>query len=188
MDPLIWAGLLLLVGLVLIMTEVFVPSGGILGVLSFTAVVAAIAMAFFQGGALAGLLFLLAALIAVPLILPDPPIGRRLLASVPSAEEVLPDDAERRALRELVGKVGRAQTQMLPSGAVEIDGRTIDAVSDGMPIEPGQPVRVVDVHGTRVTVRLVSEAAATAATSPARDDVMAQTIDQLGLDPFDPLA
>jgi membrane-bound ClpP family serine protease len=195
MDPLIWAGLLLLVGLALIMTEVFIPSGGVLGVLSFTAVVAAIAMAFLQGGALPGLLFLLAALIAVPTILavafqwlPDTAIGKRLLAAVPSAEEVLPDDDERRALRELVGKVGRAQTSMLPSGAVQIDGRTIDAVSEGMPIEPGQPVRVVDVHGTRVTVRLVTEEAAAASPTPARDDVMAQTIDQLGLDPFDPLA
>jgi membrane-bound ClpP family serine protease len=194
MDPLIWAGLLLLVGLVLIMIEVFLPSGGILGVLSFTAVVSAIALAFFQGGALPGLLFLLAALIAVPTILavafqwlPDTAVGKRLLATVPSAEEVLPDDDERRALRELIGKTGRAQTSMLPSGAVEIDGRTIDAVSDGMPIEPGQPVRVVDVHGTRVTVRLVSGEAA-AASPTSRDDVMAQTIDQLGLDPFDPLA
>jgi membrane-bound ClpP family serine protease len=195
MDPLIWAGLLLFVGLALIMTEVFIPSGGVLGVLSFTAVVAAIAMAFLQGGALPGLLFLLAALLAVPTILavgfqwlPDTAIGKRLLAAVPSAEEVLPDDDERRALRELVGKIGRAESRMLPSGAVLIDGRTIDAVSDGMPIEPGQPVRVVDVHGTRVTVRQVTEEAAAAAPPTSRDDVMAQTIDQLGLDPFDPLA
>ena len=88
----------------------------------------------------------------------------------------------------MVGQIGRAQTRMLPSGAVEIDGRTIDAVSDGMPIEPGQPVRVTEVHGTRVTVRLVSEAAAAASPAASNDDVMAQTIDKLGLGPFDPLA
>ena len=100
--------------------------------------------------------------------LPDTAVGKRLLATVPSADEVLPDDDERRALRELVGRTGRAQTRMLPSGAVEIDGRTIDAVSDGMPIEPGQPVRVVDVHGTRVTVRV--PVAPAPPTRPARDE------------------
>lgn len=195
MDPLVWAGLLLLVGLVLIMTEVFVPSGGILGVLALTSIVVAIVLAFWQSGAMAGFMFVLVSLIAVPTILffafqwlPDTPIGRRLIPEAPSSDEVLPDDEERRMLRELVGKVGRAESSMLPSGAVRIEGRTIDAVSDGMPIEPGQPVRVVEVHGTRVTVRRVTEEAAAAApSSKDNDDVLAQTIDKLGLDPFEPL-
>ena len=71
----------------------------------------------------AGFLFVLVALIAVPTVLvlafqwlPDTAVGKRLLASLPTSEEVMPDDDERRALRELVGKVGRAQTRMLPSG------------------------------------------------------------------------
>jgi membrane-bound ClpP family serine protease len=196
MDPLVWAGLLLLVGLALIMTEVFVPSGGILGVLALTSIVVAIVLAFWQSGAMVGFMFVLVSLIAVPLILffafqwlPDTPIGRRLIPVAPSSDEVLPDDEERRMLRELVGKVGRAESSMLPSGAVLIEGRTIDAVSDGMPIEPGQPVRVVEVHGTRVTVRRVTEAAAAAAAPNPRDndDILAQTIDKLGLDPFEPM-
>lgn len=195
MDPLVWAGLLLLLGLALVMTEIFVPSGGVLGVLAFTSIVAAIVMAFLKAGAFAGFMFVLVSIIAVPVILvvafqwlPDTAVGKRLLANVPTSEEVLPDDEERRALRELVGKVGRASSPMLPSGAVQVEGRLIDAVSDGMPIEPGQPVRVLQVNGTRVTVRLVTEEAAAAAPTPKNDDVLAQTIDQLGLDPFDPLA
>jgi membrane-bound serine protease (ClpP class) len=195
-DPLIWAGLLLILGLALVMTEVFVPSGGILGVLAFIAIVAAIAMAFLRGGVFPGFMFVLVSLIAVPTILffafqwlPDTAVGKRLLAAVPTPEEVLPDDDERRALRELVGKVGRAKSRMLPSGAVQIEGRTIDAVSDGFPIEPGQAVRVTEVSGTRVTVRLVTEEAVGAAPAAKTDDVLAQTIDKLGLDPFqDPLA
>jgi membrane-bound ClpP family serine protease len=195
MDPLVWAGLLLLLGLALVLTEVFIPSGGILGVVSFTAIVAAIALAFIKSGVVAGFLFVLVSLIAVPTVLvlafqwlPDTAVGKRLLASIPTAEEVMPDDAERRALRELVGKVGRAQTRMLPSGAVRIEGRTIDAVSDGMPIEPGQPVRVVEVHGTRVTVRQVTEETAAKIPATKGEDVLAQTIDKLGLDPFEPMA
>jgi membrane-bound serine protease (ClpP class) len=195
-DPLIWAGLLLLVGLALVMTEVFIPSGGILGVLAFIAIIAAIVMAFMRGSALAGFMFVLVSLVAVPTILmlafhwlPDTAVGKRLLAAVPTSDEVLPDDEQRRALRELVGKIGHAKSRMLPSGAVQIEGRTIDAVSDGFPIEPGQPVRVIEVTGTEVTVRLVSEEAATAAPAAKSEDVLSQSIDKLGLDPFeDPLA
>ena len=38
---------MLLLGLALVMTEVFVPSGGILGVLAFTAIVVAIYFIFY---------------------------------------------------------------------------------------------------------------------------------------------
>jgi membrane-bound serine protease (ClpP class) len=165
-------------------------------VLALTSIVVAIVLAFLQSGATAGFLFVLVSLIAIPTVLflafqwlPETAVGRRLLAEVPSSDEVLPDDEERRALRELVGKVGRAETRMLPSGAVLIEGRSIDAMSEGMPIDPGQPIRVIEVHGTRVIVRPVTEEAAAAAPSQTNsDDVLAQTIDKLGLDPFEPLA
>ena len=54
-------------------------------------------------------------------------MGKRLLPTIPTAEEVLPDNEERRRLRQLVGRVGRAKSKMLPSGAVVIDGQMIDA-------------------------------------------------------------
>ena len=94
MDPLVWAGLLLLVGLALIMTEVFVPSGGVLGVLALSSIVVAIVLAFWQSGVTAGFMFVLVSLIAVPTILffafqwlPETPIGRRLIPEAPSATE-----------------------------------------------------------------------------------------------------
>jgi hypothetical protein len=40
---------------------------------------------------------------------------------------------------------------------VEIDGRTVDCVSEGMPIEAGQIVKVIDVRGVRVVVRAVDD-------------------------------
>src|SRR5690606_37313732 len=114
--------------------------------------------------------------------LPDTPVGRRLLASIPTAEEVMPDSEERRRLRQMVGKVGRAKSKMLPSGAVEIEGHVVDAVSQGIPIEIGQSVRVIEVRGNLVVVLPVDE------MQPAersQDDVLSQTIESLGIDPFD---
>jgi membrane-bound ClpP family serine protease len=67
---------------------------------------------------------------------------------------------------------------MLPSGAVTIDGRTINAVSEGVPIDAGQRVRVIDVHGNRVVVRPVDDAS-------AGPDSLSRPIEAVGLDPFD---
>jgi membrane-bound serine protease (ClpP class) len=191
MDPIAWAIILLCLGLALTTLEFFVPSGGILGLLSVVALIAAIWMAF-KHGSWTGLAFVALVIMGVPVVLsmairvwPHTAMGRRLLLNVPTGEEVMPDTDIRRTLKSLVGKVGVAKSLMMPSGAVQIEGNTIDAVSEGEAIEPGQPVRVVEVRGTRVVV------------SPSRqqpplaksDDPLSQPIDSLGLDPFeDPLA
>jgi membrane-bound serine protease (ClpP class) len=198
MSPVFWASILLLVGLSLVMAEIFVPSGGVIGFLSFASIIAAIVMAFYQSGPTAGIMFLSVSCIAVPAVLaaafrllPSTPVGKRLLPEIPSPEDVLPDSEDRRRLRQLVGKVGRAKSKMLPSGAVMIDGHHIDAMSEGQPIEAEQPVRVVAVRGTMVVVRPVDEKSLDqTANAQARsdDDILSRPIDSLGLDPFeDPL-
>ena len=78
----------------------------------------------------------------------------------------------------LQGRVGVAKTKMLPSGAIIIDGTAYDAISDGMPIDPGEPVRVISVRANRVLVRpaTVQEAlenAAPGATPPPAPSAIA---------------
>jgi len=46
MEPLVWAALLLLLGMILVLLEVFVPSAGLLGFLSITAILSGIAWRF----------------------------------------------------------------------------------------------------------------------------------------------
>ena len=46
-------------------------------------------------------------------------------------------------LRDLVGKVGIANTDFRPSGKINIDGMAYDAISDGVFISKGSNVRVV---------------------------------------------
>lgn len=191
-NPLLWATMLMLVGLVLVILEIFVPSGGIIAFLAACSILASIIMAF-TFKPVAGMGFLLIACIAVPSslalafrFLPDTPVGKRLLPNIPTAEEVMPDNELRRFLRQVVGKTGRAKSKMLPSGAVEIEDHIVDAVSEGVPIEPGQLVRVLEVRGSYVVVRPLDE---TEQAKQEPDDVLSQPINTLGLDPFeDPLA
>ena len=191
MDPILWAALLLICAMTLVVLEVFIPSGGILGFLSAASAVASIVIAF-RSGPLAGLVFVVVAILGMPAaialafrILPDTPMGRRLLLRPPKANEVLPDDEKRRELLAMVGKIGKAKTMMLPSGAAIIEGQTVNALSEGMPIESGQAVRVIEVRGNRVVVRLVEDA-----TPSIRDDEgLDRPLDSLGLDSLeDPLS
>jgi membrane-bound ClpP family serine protease len=163
MDPWVWAILLLALGTGLAVAEVFFPSAGILGFLSAVTLVGAVVMGFYQGP-LAGALTLGAVVIGLPVMIvlafqywPKTAMGRRVLLVAPKSEDVLPDDADKQHVKTLIGRIGRAKSKLLLSGVITIDGRTVDAVSESMPVEVGQAVRVVQVRGLRVVVRPVAE-------------------------------
>ncbi len=172
MSPLLWITAMVLVGLALIVLEVFVPSGGVLGLLSVLALGAGVVTAFVEQGAAAGMLVLAGTFVAVPAVLvaafrwfPATPLGRRVLPPPPAADDVLPDLAERRHLRGLVGRRGRTEGELLPWGRVELDGHLFEAVSDGGPLAAGSPIEVSGVQGRSLVVR---QAAGVAAALPPR--------------------
>jgi len=183
MDPLIWGYILLAVGLILVVLEFFVPSGGVIGLSAFCCLVAAIVMAFRSSGGM-GLVFMTGAVLGVPLIIalgvqwwPYTPMGSRILLRNPTSAEVMPDTDD---MKSLLGKIGETRSLMMPSGAVEIDGKMVDAMSEGQVIELGQQVKVIDVRGMHVVVRPVSDAPAV--VHPRKDDMLSQSIESLGLD------
>lgn len=186
MEYWVWAVLLLAIGLSLSVMEVFLPSAGLIALLAACSIVASIVMAFRQGTG-AGLSVLAGALVAVPVAIiaalyywPKTAMGRRMLLTVPDTSEVLPDSPKQRYLKGLIGRTGQAKSKMLPSGAVVVDGRTIDAVSEGMPIEIGQWVRVIEVRANRVIVRPIDREDVSA------DDAnpLSRPIDTVSPDPF----
>ncbi len=185
-DPLTLAVLCLLLGCALIVLEVFIPSGGILSFFSVVAIVASLAMAF-RRDSTTGLSFLVMTMIAVPSVValafkfwPMTPMGKSFLGELPTEAEMQTDDPR----RELIGRVGIAKSTMLPSGSVTIDGRLIDAVSQGSAIEVGQAVVVVEVKGNRVVVRRADEQEAGLATVDP-SEILSKPIDELGLESFD---
>lgn len=192
MEPYIWPIMLLLLGVMLVFLEIFIPSGGILSVLAASSILASIGLAF-SDSMMTGSVMLLSATVLVPVAIsaavkwwPHTPLGKLILAKRPeSEEEVLPDTDEYHR-EKLIGKSGMAKSDLLPSGDVRVDGRVYDAVSNGMAINKGQLIRVVDVHTQRLVVRPLTDAEA-AHESP--EDVLSTPIDSLGIDPFeDPLA
>jgi membrane-bound ClpP family serine protease len=164
MNQMFWTVVLLGVGLLVMVLEVFIPSGGILGFISVVAIIASVVMAFVEQGPAIGMLFLTAAVVAVPSFLmmafrwfPRTPLGRRVLPPPPDASEVLPDSPLRKRARGTVGRRGRVVREMLPWGSVEIDGITLEAVSESGPLALGTIVEAVGVQGLGVVVRPVQE-------------------------------
>ena len=178
MTPLMWVAALVVVGLVALALEVFVPSGGVLGFLSVVALVAGVALAFVEQGPWFGTAVLAVTCLAVPLVLgvafrvfPETPLGRRVLPPPPRPDEVMPDADRRAALRAIVGRRGLATSELLPWGDVEIDGVGHEAVSEAGPIARGAAVEVVGTQATALVVRVAMESPARPSQAPRATSV-----------------
>ena len=184
-----WAILLLLIGCVLVVLEVFIPSGGIISILAGVAFITSILVAFWEGpttGPTTGLVFVGITIFAVPTLVilafkywPKTRMGKAFLGELPRENEVVPEDPR----RALLGRVGVARSKMLPSGAVEIDGQMVDAVSQGQAIEPGAYVVVVEVRANRVVVRSAGKDQRPSHPNPK--DILSRPIDELGIESLD---
>jgi membrane-bound serine protease (ClpP class) len=176
----IWALVLLGLGLIFLILEFFIPSSGSLAVMCALSLLAAIGIGF-AAGPWTGLLILLTVCLVVPSALvaavnwwPETPIGRMILIQRPkSSDDVLPETPAYRTMKDLVGRRGLAKGLMLPSGIVVIEGKSYDAVSEGTPIEAGQPILVVSVSTQRLIVRPDNTIRAELVAPPLPEDELA---------------
>jgi membrane-bound ClpP family serine protease len=158
MSTLAWPLLLLAFGLLLLIGEVFIPSGGLIGLLALSCLVLSLWKAFQQSTDL-GLKFLLADFLLMPLAMllavylwPRTPLAKRVFLRPPAREDIEASHANHR-LDHLVGQLGRALTPMRPSGLVDFDGRRLDGLSEDGLIPSGALVRAVRVRGGQLVVR-----------------------------------
>jgi membrane-bound ClpP family serine protease len=157
------AVILLLVGLCILVAEVFLPSGGILAVctiltLTVSAICAYNAWYIKYPAAWYGYLCLL--LVTIPsaiggafYLLPRTPMGKRVFLEAPSPEAVEPHVAETARLLKLVGEFGKTVTMLNPGGMVLVRGQRLHAFSEGLMVDPGISIEVLEVRGSRLLVR-----------------------------------
>lgn len=164
---LIWAFGLLAAAVVILVLELFLPSGGVLGLLSGALAVASV-VCFWRVSPGWGITSLAGLLILAPLVFtffvkvwPDTTMGRKMILAEDDSE------IERRAMEEseektredsLVGVQGKAVTDLRPVGVVLLDNQRVEALAEGAWIEAGQAVRVTHVEGTRIKVRAIVNA------------------------------
>lgn len=151
----LWAVLLLALGLGLILAEIFIPSMGVLSVLATACIAGSIAFAFGED-ARTGVRFLIAAAILVPAFIlvgfqlfPRTPMGRHMTAQGFSFENEPTADARD---RDLLGVEGEVTSPLRPAGHARLGERRVDVVSRGEAVEVGERVVVIEVRGNRVVV------------------------------------
>jgi membrane-bound ClpP family serine protease len=158
MSVLFWPSLFLFLGLLLLVVEVFIPSGGLIGLCAVACLVLCLWYAF-QQSIVMGAMFMLVDLVVLPLtaalafsLWSKSPLGRRFFLSPPSPEELAVSHADHH-LEHLVGRSGRAITPLRPSGHVEVDGRRADALAEEGFLTAGSTVMVMRVRSGQLVVR-----------------------------------
>jgi membrane-bound ClpP family serine protease len=143
--------------------EVFAGSGGILLGLSLAAVVLGVAMTFFvSNDPTIGLATLLGVFLGAPIlgsllvkIWPRTPLGRRMLMQAPQDDATVAQMPVNLELEHYRGRFGRAISSLRPSGVADFDGKRVDVLTEGGPVEPGEVIRCLEVRAGHVIVRRV---------------------------------
>ena len=147
----------------LVVAEVFIPSGGLLGACATICLMAGVVI-FFRHSAVAGWIGLVVALVMVPSllvmayrILPKTKFGRRVILMPPVRQrgDAITDTPE---LSKLLGRTGQVLTTMRPVGMCAFDGQRIECVAESGYVQRDKKVKVIRVEGTQITVRVVEEA------------------------------
>ena len=144
---------LLVIGYLLLLIEVFVTPGvGLLGLAGLACLGGGCVMAFVWYGAQKGSLLVvvtLAGATALLMVVPRTRFGRRMvhresLASARAGEA-----------RVEIGQMGTAESDLRPAGIACFGDQRESVVADGEFLAAGTPLRVADVHGSRVVVEAV---------------------------------
>lgn len=151
MTPATLAILLLLAGLVLLVAEMLLPSGGVLGVLAAVCLAASV-VACFRIDSRVGFGLLVAIVVAVPVggmlwmkVFPRTFAGRRMILG--------PVKSELRAPDVRVGQTGVAVSELRPTGVCEFGAERLEARAERGTIPAGARVRVVEIADHRPIVR-----------------------------------
>jgi membrane-bound ClpP family serine protease len=147
---------------ILIIAEVFVPSGGLISIFAFGCLVGGVVL-FFQQGTIFGWIGLVLAVIMIPAVLifayrlfPKTRFGKSVTLAPPEREigDAIPDSKE---LKKMLDAIGVVVTPLRPVGMCDFSGQRIECVAESGYVERGKKVRVIKIESTQLTVRMVQE-------------------------------
>jgi membrane-bound ClpP family serine protease len=154
MNPyLFWAILCLALAALIFLMELLLPSGGLLGFIATSALVAGVVL-LFKIDTTAGIIGAVVALIGLPVfailairLWPHTPVFRWLVLKSPQRADGNTEEAS------LVEAVGTALTELRPVGTCLIAGKRYDCISEEGVIVSGTRVRVVSADPFQIKVR-----------------------------------
>ncbi len=143
-----------LLGILVIIAEIFIPSLGVLTAIALGLLFYSLYLVFTTISNVAGMVFAGFDLLAIPIILV---LGLKILAVSPlslkkrlSSKEGVVSQAS--GLKEYRDKQGTSVTTLRPAGIALINGKRLDVVTDGDYIEANTPIIVTGVTGNQIIV------------------------------------
>ncbi|NMA84969.1 MAG: serine protease [Epulopiscium sp.] len=149
---------ILIIGIVLLTIEIFVPGFGIFGILGILAMVAGIVLT--AQNLWQGILMFLGMAVFLTTIFT---IFMRWVTQKQLYSSLILRDVGQKEKREyddmdyFIGKIGVAATPLRPSGHVDFNGVRLDVLSSGPFIPPGQKVIVTEVSENKIIVERLEE-------------------------------
>ena len=156
------ACILFLACALLILAEVFIPSGGLISVLAVICVIGGI-IACFHINPFVGFIGIIAAMIMIPgalyltyKFLPKTRFGKNVTLAPPErqAGDAVPDTME---LKEMLGEIGIVISPLRPVGMCNFSGQRLECVAESGYVDKGQKVKVIKIESTQLTVRLIED-------------------------------
>ena len=144
-----------LAGVIIIIAEIFLPSGGLLSLLAAGLFGYSLFIVFNDISTMAGTYFVLADLFIIPILVV---VGLKVLAQSPATlRATLSSDSgvvsQSPELESFLGCEGNSVSALHPGGTAIIDGKRVDVVSRGEYIEKARKLIVVEVTGNQIIVR-----------------------------------
>jgi membrane-bound ClpP family serine protease len=149
--------LLQVIGIMVIIAEIFIPSLGVLAVIALALLSYSLYIVFTSISTTAGIVFTGLDIIIVPLIVV---LGIKILAKSPlSLKRELSKQSgvvsQKEKLETYINMKGTAVTDLRPAGMAQINSQRVDVVTDGEYIEADTPVIVTGVAGNRIVVEAI---------------------------------
>src|SRR6185369_8076676 len=140
------------IAVVLFFLELFLPSGGLLGLLAAAALIAGIVLLFMKNTTW-GLVGALVTVVALPFVLglalklwPNTPIARWMTLRGDAGEDG-GGAATAAGAAALVGRTGKAMTDLRPIGTVVLEGQRVECLAEAGIIRAGATVKVIAADG-----------------------------------------
>ena len=148
-----------LLGMILIIVEVFLPGFGLPGIGGIVLVGAGVVMVGMHFGSLTavGTLLVIIAVLAVLIswvLRQASRGGKRSDLFLQERDEL---HTQQEDMKVLVGKAGTTTSVLRPAGIGDFDGVRLNVVTEGGFIEKDMPIEIVRVDGSRIVVRPVSK-------------------------------
>lgn len=146
-----------IMGLLVIIAEIFIPSFGLLSLAAAGLFGYSLFLVFTTIGKTAGLYLVALDLVLVPVLIY---VGIQMLAksNLSLKKELSKDDgvaSQDEQLAAYLNMKGEAVTDLRPAGMAMIDSKRMDVVTDGEYIDKGTPVVVTHVTGNQIIVEKI---------------------------------